>query len=194
MATEKEEFNIPKVTVIRGHVSEETAYFVEDYPYGYVLRCSIRYWLETATKGAKNGQMRFVSQTTNPKRGDVWNKPKGSTYFLWGVMYLDQNKHVYCHQAGEFGIGPEYDARMRLDGTYDQLDKVERATYDHLVTLTRRYAEPWERWDVLVDGIAADIESMGEVPVRDDRGMVADHHVTEYEYRTLIAAALAKLG
>jgi len=38
---------------------------VEDYPYGFRLRCKIRFWLEYAPKRG----FRFVSQTTNPKRG-----------------------------------------------------------------------------------------------------------------------------
>jgi hypothetical protein len=43
-----------------GHTSPETAYVVEDYPYGFRLRCKIRYWLEFK---AKKG-FRLVSQTT----------------------------------------------------------------------------------------------------------------------------------
>ncbi len=59
-----------------GHTSEDTAYVVDDYPYGFRLRCQIRYWIETT----KHGQ-RFCSQTTNPKVAGVkWNKPKKSTY------------------------------------------------------------------------------------------------------------------
>lgn len=76
--------------ILKGHVSPETAYVVEDYPYGFTLRCKIRYWLETN----KNGT-RLVSQTSNPKRGDVWNKPKASTYAKFAAcMYLDENDHV----------------------------------------------------------------------------------------------------
>ena len=67
--------------ILNGHTSPETAYVVQDYPYGYRLRCKIRYWLETATKGAKAGETRCMSQTTNPKlTGEHWNTPKGSTY------------------------------------------------------------------------------------------------------------------
>lgn len=63
--------------VLWGHNSAETAYVVADYPYGFRLRCQIRYWLEYR----KGKGFRFVSQTTNPKRpGEVWNKPKASTY------------------------------------------------------------------------------------------------------------------
>ena len=76
--------------VLSGHTSPETAYVVDDYPYGFRLRCKIRYWIETN----KNGQ-RVVSQTTNPKKpGEVWNKPKASTYSKLRVLFLDENGHV----------------------------------------------------------------------------------------------------
>lgn len=79
--------------LLSGHVSPETAYVVDDYPYGFRLRCKIRYWLEWG--GDRHG-WRFCSQTTNPKRnGEVWNKPKASTYVaIAAAMYLDENEHV----------------------------------------------------------------------------------------------------
>lgn len=78
--------------LLSGHTSPETAYLVDDYPYGFRLRCKIRYWLEIHPKRGT----RFVSQTTNPKRGNtVWNKPKASTYAdVAGAMYLDEKGHV----------------------------------------------------------------------------------------------------
>ena len=77
--------------VLSGHTSPETAYVVEDYPYGFRLRCRIRYWLEHRPKFG----FRLMSQTTNPKRlGEPWNKPKGSTYCHFGVMILDDKGHV----------------------------------------------------------------------------------------------------
>lgn len=56
--------------ILTGHTSPETAYVVQDYPYGFRLRCQIRYWLEfKAGKG-----VRLVSQTSNPKvAGLVWS-------------------------------------------------------------------------------------------------------------------------
>src|SRR5208282_6778802 len=81
-----------KGSILRGHTSPETAYVVEDYPYGFRLRCKIRYWLENK---AGHGS-RLVSQTTNPKvAGEVWNKPKASTYAS-GLcfMYLDEQGHL----------------------------------------------------------------------------------------------------
>lgn len=72
-----------------GHVSPDTAYIVNDYPYGFRLRTQIRYWLEY-----KKGQgFRFVSQTLNPKTGE-WNKPKPGTYDVCKVMCLDEKNHV----------------------------------------------------------------------------------------------------
>ncbi len=75
---------IENVTILIGHTSPETAFVVEDYPYGFRLRCKIRYWLEYK----RGNGYRLVSQTTNPKRTDaeVWNKPKASTYSELGVM------------------------------------------------------------------------------------------------------------
>src|SRR5437879_4527220 len=74
-----------------GHTTQETAYVVDDYPYGFRLRCKIRYWLEYK---AKMG-FRLCSQTTNPKKpGEVWNKPKCSTYSTLGVMGLDEKNYV----------------------------------------------------------------------------------------------------
>ena len=86
------------MTVLHGHISANTAYLVDDYPYGFRLRCKIRYWIETT----KHGQ-RVVSQTTNPKRGDAWNKPKASTFCRFaGAMYLDEAGHVQWSGAHEY--------------------------------------------------------------------------------------------
>ncbi len=78
--------------VLSGHTTPDTAYVVEDYPFGFRLRCKIRYWLEYAPKKG----FRLWSQTTNPKRaGEVWNKPKASTFQRFaGAMYLNEAGHV----------------------------------------------------------------------------------------------------
>lgn len=72
------------------HTSQETAYLVEDYPWGFRLRTQIRYWIESKPK---HGQ-RFASQTVNPKTGK-WCAPKYSTYAPIMVMFLDEKEHVY---------------------------------------------------------------------------------------------------
>ena len=81
------------------HNSPETAYLVDDYPYGFKLRCKIRYWLEYNPKKG----FRFCSQTTNPKKGDIWNKPKKSTYCLISAaMFLDEDDHVQWSGLSEY--------------------------------------------------------------------------------------------
>ncbi len=88
------------MTPLYGRVSQETAYVVDDYPYGYKLRCKIRYWLEHNHKLG----FRFCSQTTNPKKaGEYWNTPKKSTYMLLaGCMFLDENNHVKWTGISEY--------------------------------------------------------------------------------------------
>ena len=83
-----------------GHISEDTAYVVEDYPYGFTLRCKIRYWLEKSdSKG-----FRFCTQTTNPKLSyEKWNAPKKSTYCKFGgAMYLNDENHVVWNGITEY--------------------------------------------------------------------------------------------
>ena len=81
-------------SLLTGHTSFETAYIVNDYPYGFRLRCKMAYWLET---NPKHG-MRLVTRTTNPKvSGEVWNKPKASTYSALKVMGLNEVGHVATH-------------------------------------------------------------------------------------------------
>jgi hypothetical protein len=90
-------------TPLYGHDSIETAYPVDDYPYGHTLRCKIRYWLESHPKKG----FRFCSQTENPKNGR-WNNPKKSTYnMLAGCMYLDSKEHVVWTGLTEYSGGAD---------------------------------------------------------------------------------------
>jgi hypothetical protein len=80
-----------------GHTDEQSAYLVQDYPYGS-MRCRIRYWLENTPKKG----FRFVSQTENPKTLR-WNAPKKSTYVKFaGCMYLDEKDHVQWDGVSEY--------------------------------------------------------------------------------------------
>lgn len=82
-----------KPQVLKGHVSEETAHLVQDYPAGFKKRCQIRYWIETNEHG-----QRVITQTTNPETG-AWNKPKKSTYTTLRVLYIDPANN-YVRDAG----------------------------------------------------------------------------------------------
>lgn len=100
-----------KIKLLPGHTSPETAYVVEDYPYGFRLRCKIRYWIEY---NKKHG-FRFCSQTTNPKRAGIhWNAPKKSTYAKFGAcMFLDENERVQWAALSEYSSAEK--ARNFLD-------------------------------------------------------------------------------
>ena len=94
--------------ILTGHISPETAYVVNDYPYGFRLRCKIRYWIEKVTKGAHKDQCKLMSQTTNPKLPSMrvdhfgkevewWhNQPKNESncYYLVYMTLDDSNGHV----------------------------------------------------------------------------------------------------
>ena len=105
-------------TQLFGHTSPETAYVVADYPYGFRLRCQIRYWVETKVGFGQ----RVVSQTSNPKKpGLVWNKPKPGIYWPIAVIYLnEENQHV------EVAALSPYSDRLELDefvAQWPQLDE-----------------------------------------------------------------------
>jgi len=122
--------------ILEGHVSPETAYLVDDYPYGFKLRCKIRYWLEYHPKHG----VRFCSQTTNPKRGDIWNRPKYSTYAdISGAMYLNGEGHVTWSGLSYYS---DYQEAIQwrnqyIDGVHPE--SVERLA--HYIETKRRYEE-----------------------------------------------------
>ena len=70
------------------HTSEETAYVVKDYPWGFRMRTEQRAWIESN----KNGD-RFIVQTKDPRNGK-WCAPKKSTYAPVKVLYLDEQGHL----------------------------------------------------------------------------------------------------
>lgn len=68
------------------YTSPENAYIIEDYPFGFRLRCKMRVWIESDKKKG----MRVCRQTTNPKvSGEIWNAPKKSTYSTIRLLYID---------------------------------------------------------------------------------------------------------
>jgi aromatic ring-opening dioxygenase catalytic subunit (LigB family) len=127
-------------TVLHGHISPETAYVVDDYPYGHQLRCKIRYWIEEK----KGYGQRFCSQTTNPKISEeVWNKPKHGVYHEMVIMYLDEKtRYIQNSSLNSFCDGrkdfEEFDKRFGHD-----LDLVQRILRDQLERISRRINN-WE--------------------------------------------------
>jgi hypothetical protein len=136
--------------ILKGHTSPETAYVVDDYPYGFRLRCKIRYWLEFAPKRG----FRLVSQTTNPKRpGEVWNKPKASTYCRFGgCMFLDLDGHVKWAGLTEYSNGQE--AKNFQDTYGDGVPEAGRAIMNKWVAAKLAYDAARNPGDPLEIGVA----------------------------------------
>lgn len=139
-------------TYIFNHTSFETAYEVKDYPYGFRLRTSMFYWIETV---AKKGD-RFCSCTINPKNGRL-NAPKKSTFSNIGVMFLDENNHVkwealniyakpeevkaFAERVGEANLNPEQIKQLRqLKG--EKIVVLDKITGD----AKKDFAIKWEKY------------------------------------------------
>jgi hypothetical protein len=71
-----------------GHNSFDSGYVVNNYPWGFRLKTSRKYWIETTKRGD-----RFCYATLNPKTNQ-WCKPKKSTYYAVMVMFLNDKGHV----------------------------------------------------------------------------------------------------
>ena len=70
------------------HTSEETAYIIKDYPWGFRMRTEQRAWIESN----KNGD-RFIVRTKDPRTGK-WCAPKKSIYDHVKVLFLDEQDHL----------------------------------------------------------------------------------------------------
>ena len=136
--------------VLIGHVSPATAFVVDDYPYGFTLRCRIRYWLEIhPSRGA-----RLCTQTTNPKRAgaEFWNKPKKSTYCRIGAcLYLDEKGHVQWSGLTEYSDSIETARWLDKFAAGNVLPEVARkwlkakVIYERTMEKDRTADEVWNR-------------------------------------------------
>lgn len=134
--------------ILTGHISPETAYHVLDYPYGFRLRCQIRYWLEVhPTHG-----VRMVSQTSNPKKGNVWNKPKSTTYCKFGgALFLGDTGHVFWAGLTEYTDGK--DAADWRDKYGTGVPEAARDTMNRWIAAKLAYDANREKSDPLSKGL-----------------------------------------
>lgn len=75
---------------IFNHNSPETALEVTGYPWGFRLKTSIFYWIETV---AKKGD-RFCHYTIDPRNGRKCT-PKKSTFINIAAMFRDEKGHIH---------------------------------------------------------------------------------------------------
>jgi len=81
--------------IIYGATTPETAIVVNNYPWGFKLKTSQRYWIETTKHGD-----RFITQTLNPKT-NAWCNPKKSTYSAVLVMTTeDKDNKTFVDSIG----------------------------------------------------------------------------------------------
>lgn len=109
------------------HYSLGTAYKVDDYPYGFKLRTSIYYWIETTPKRGD----RFCSCTMNPKTGRM-NEPKKSTYSNIAFMYLNEDNHVKWCGVGIYTKREAVEKFAEIFGL-DNFNKEQRKQYNQLL-------------------------------------------------------------
>lgn len=75
--------------LLHGYNSQEISLKVENYPWGFKLKCDIFYWLESKPKHGD----RFCSYTIDPRNGRI-NKPKCDKYVTFAYMYKNDEGHV----------------------------------------------------------------------------------------------------
>ncbi|GAA4215240.1 hypothetical protein [Actinocatenispora rupis] len=190
------DFSLPQLRLLAGHTSPDTAHKVDDYPYGRVARCQIRYWVETPTQGAHRGRQRFVYQTTNPNRGHRWNTPHAGTYGEQVLLYLDANTHVQHVKLSVYDPRPATDAWLQLTGLYDQLDESARSQYDALRRIAQKAdGRTWQRWAEAVVHIGQLMRDGRRLPEPVNGTLAIDDRllmVSDRDYDTLLADAAAQ--
>ena len=129
------------VKVLPGHTSPETAYLVEDYPYGFKLRTEKRYWIEEHPKKG----FRLGTQTRTPKLASrPWNKVSYSTYSAFGGgLFLDENEHVQWTGVTEYTDAEEILAFAKTFGSTPTLKMVIKAK----LSLYKRFQAAHARGD-----------------------------------------------
>lgn len=76
--------------------TEDNPHVIEDYPYGFTLRCKMRVWVEYR----EGFGYRYFSQTSNPKKDNlVWNKPKHGTYNPFPIIVGTDDEGHTTHTA-----------------------------------------------------------------------------------------------
>jgi hypothetical protein len=79
----------PPGTILKGYTCIDRPFIVKDYPYGFRLRTTMHYWIES-----KEGHGdRLCTYTIDPRNGRR-NKPKCGTYSTFLFMFINEDGHV----------------------------------------------------------------------------------------------------
>ena len=119
-------------TVLNNQPTEDKPYLVNDYPYGFRLRCKIRYYVETTKRG-----QRFVSQTLNPKTNQ-WNKPKKSTYLQILLIGLNEKNHVTYDGISMYSL----EEAIKFNEKYAKfLNKYQTIELNNIIKMSEIYSK-----------------------------------------------------
>ncbi len=110
-----------------GH-DEQNPIIINDYPYGFKLRTSIKYWIETTPKKGD----RFCSQTLNPKNGR-WNALKKSTYSEIGIMFKNELGHIKWAGVSLYTDRDKIVSFIENIGGVEKLNKEQVKIYNSLM-------------------------------------------------------------
>lgn len=86
LSNKEEEWEVKRFIPL-AECSIENPIVIDDYPYGFNKRCTIKYYVESK----KNQGYRFVSQTFFNNR---WNAPKKGIYKNFIIVYEMINGHI----------------------------------------------------------------------------------------------------
>lgn len=131
------------VQILTGHKSPETAFLIEDYPYGHKVRTQKRVWIEEKPKKG----FRLMEQTKNPKTG-AWNKPAAGNYYAFGMaMFLDERGYVEHVAVGEYSRDADIVSFIRTFGVTPALKAVALAKVKYHRSVANAHeagVNPWE--------------------------------------------------
>lgn len=114
-------------TILKGHTSFETAYKIENYPWGYKLRTTMHIWVESVKKKGD----RIIRQTIDPKTNRLC-APKASTFSPIKWIYLDEQGHVQSTGLNIYTNKEVVSKCIELIGI-ENLNEFQRTQYNQLM-------------------------------------------------------------
>lgn len=114
-------------TILRGHTSFETAYKVENYPFGFRKKTTLHIWIESV---AKKGD-RVWRQTIDPSTGKLC-AAKASTFDNIKWLFLDEQNHVQSSGLSIYSKKEVVEHCINLIGL-DNLNALQRIQYNSLM-------------------------------------------------------------
>ncbi len=132
--------------IIQGHNSFETAYKIENYPFGFRLKTTQYIWVESVPKKGD----RIIRQTVDPRTGKLC-APKASTFapIMW--LYVDDVGHVQSNGVGIYTDRSNIVEAVELLGGVSILNENQQRQYNQLMGINdvakgdKPFSVKWEK-------------------------------------------------